>query len=146
MSRNYELANEMVKYAKSFYGVQYRWGGDDTIEGFDCSGLVIECLQAVGMFPFGQDTDANGLYEYYVSRGTLPEVPAPGCLVFYFKNGRACHIGIYATMGLYITADGGRSTTLSAEVAAEQNAFVKLRPVSSRPEPIFVDPFEVNSD
>ena len=140
MSRNYELANDMVKYAKSFYGVQYRWGGDDTIEGFDCSGLVIECLQAVGVFPFGQDTTADGLYRRY-GQG-LTEVPAPGCLVFYFKNGRACHIGIYATMGLYITADGGRSTTLSAEVAAAQNAFVKLRPVSSRPEPIFVDPFE----
>ena len=142
MSRNYELANEMVKYARTFFGVQYRWGGDDTIEGVDCSGLAIECLQAVGMFPFGHDMTADGLYERY--KGGLTEVPAPGCLVFYFKNGRACHIGIYATMGLYITADGGRSTTLSAEAAAEQNAFVKLRPVSSRPEPIFVDPFETH--
>lgn len=116
------------------------------MEGLDCSGLVIESLQGVGRFPVKDDTTANGLYEYFIDRGPLVKIPMPGCLVFYFKNGRAYHVGIYLTKGLYITADGGRRSTISEEIAALQNAFVKLRPVSSRPDPIFVDPFEMGDD
>ena len=147
--RDFELANLMVDYASTFFGTPYCWGGDD-FSSLDCSGLVIECLKAVGKFPEKGDTTANGLYHMFRgdSNEDVIEESSRGCLVFFFKNDKATHVGIYVGKGLYITADGkglyitadgGNSKTISESVAIEQNAFVKLRPV--RMNPVYVDPF-----
>ena len=145
MSRNGALANIMLKCAWKYVFTPYRWGGDDH-HSLDCSGLVIECLKSVGLFPLDQDATADGLYKRFRGGSTdnLTVAPSPGCLVFYFKDNRAYHVGIYVDEGIYITADGGDSTTISDSIAAEQNAFVKIRPV--REYPVFVDPFEVQDD
>lgn len=131
----YQKAHNFLTVAMSHLGRPYRWGGDDPIAGFDCSGLVVECLQSVGMLK--GDLTAQGLYDLYHSYSTTN--PRPGCLVIYFQEGKAYHIGIYWRDGLYITADGGSSKTITLEDAIEQNAFIKIRPVDSRPDPRFFD-------
>jgi len=40
-----------LKYLWHWLGIQYSYGGDDAIEGWDCSGMVIEVLQSVGILP-----------------------------------------------------------------------------------------------
>jgi len=134
-----QVANDFVTIAMSYLGRPYRWGGDDAMEGFDCSGLVVECLKSVGMLSGKQDLNANDLFKRYEARFTAN--PGPGCLVVYFRNGRAYHIGIYWRNGLYITADGGGSKTLTLEDAIKQNAFIKIRPVDSRPDPQYFNIF-----
>ena len=135
----YQKANDFVTIAMTHLGRPYRWAGDDAMAGFDCSGLVVECLQSIGML--SGDLTAQGLFERYEARHSVK--PAPGCLVIYFKDGRAYHIGIYWRNGLYITADGGGSKTLTQEDAIKQNAFIKIRPVESRPDPQFFDIFRL---
>src|SRR5262245_24009514 len=39
----------------------YAWGGDDSITGFDCSGLVIEGLRSVGLLARDGDWTAADL-------------------------------------------------------------------------------------
>lgn len=55
----------VVEYALQFLGKPYVWGGDWSGKfggGWDCSGLVLECLWAFGLYD-GPDTTAQGLYK-----------------------------------------------------------------------------------
>ena len=54
------------RIAMSYLGTFYTWGGDDP-SGFDCSGLVIECLKSIGVLPRSGDWTANTLSKKFVS-------------------------------------------------------------------------------
>lgn len=131
-----------VDYAKHFIGVPYRWGGDDPLAGFDCSGFVVEVLQAVGRLAHGRDYTANDLWTIFkpfqVERGY------GGCLAFWFdENGRAKHVELMIDNEFVIGASGGGSRTLTIEDAINQNAFVKMRPLRYRGQNFkIVDPFK----
>jgi cell wall-associated NlpC family hydrolase len=135
------LRAKAVEYAWSFLGLPYRWGGDDPIQGFDCSGLVIEVLQSVGILPHGFDTTAEGLYQRFkacaVARGYA------GCLVLWFSaSGLATHVELMVDDFHTIGASGGGPSTTSPQAAVDQNAFVKMRPLGYRGSNFkIVDPF-----
>ena len=111
-------------------GTPYRWGGDDAIDGFDCSGLVIELLKAVGVLPEAFDATAQGLRQRFPA--VSPQEAKFGDLVFFGTPALAGHVGMYLGSGLMLEAGGGDSTTTTDERAAKQNAFVRVRPVSRR--------------
>lgn len=120
-----------VKYAWEFLGLPYRWGGDDPMRGFDCSGLVVEVLQGVGLLPHNSDLTANGLYLRYYTKQT--QMPKEGCLCFWVNPaGLAIHVEMFIDAGHTIGASGGGSTTTTPDAAAQQNAFVKIRPIGYR--------------
>lgn len=125
-----------VWVAKSFHGKFYSWGGDDP-SGFDCSGLVIECLKSVGKLPRQFDTTAQGLYDMF-AKTTIPQM---GVLAFW-GNGKVEHVEICIDDTLCMGASGGGSKTLTKEDAIRDNAFVKVRPIKrDRPFIGFADPF-----
>lgn len=140
-----------LRYAEKQIGKPYIWGGDDPLLGWDCSGLVIECGQAVGMFPSSYDNTAKGLYAKYAAEGRkVDAITRPGCLAFWSMNDQSKihHVEIVwallddVPLWVSIGASGGGSTTASINVAAKQNAFVKVRPVTERGMNLFfVDPF-----
>lgn len=111
-------------------GQPYKWGGDDSVEGFDCSGLVIEILKAVGKLPRLGDWTSWQLADQFRKHRVKRLVP--GCLLFYNRGGRIGHVEIVWKVlrdeVLVIAASGGGSKTLTREDAAEQNAYVKVRP------------------
>lgn len=78
------LRAKAAEYVWTFLGLPYRWGGDDPIQGFDCSGLIVEVLQAVGLLPHGSDLTANGLYLRY-SKNVVDRGYA-GCLCLWFNQ------------------------------------------------------------
>lgn len=133
--------NAALWYVERFLGMPYVWGGDDAVAGFDCSGLMVEVLQGVGVLPRG-DWSAEMLRKRFRPTAT----PIPGCLAFRLgADGRAVHVEmVFDTMSppggvVTIGASGGTSATKTAADAVRDNAFVKLRPVW--PGAVYADPF-----
>ena len=137
-----------IHIALTNLGHPYRWGGDDPVAGFDCSGLVIHCLQSVGVLPQAFDSTAAGLFAQFRAAGELrlPPFP-PGALVFYSHDPDPAsihHVEMILNCDLCVGAASGGSATLTEADAIAQNAFVKIRPMLGphRPRHIFyVDPF-----
>lgn len=122
-------------YAMSFVGKPYIWGGDDPIDGFDCSGLVIEIMRAWGLFPAKGDMTAKDLMAYYTrdNRGAYASTPNFGALAFFGRDvTNITHVGFCLDSFCMIEAGGGGSKTKSKEDAALQNAYVRVRPLRYR--------------
>ena len=133
----------IIEVAKTYLNMPYLWAGDDPT-GFDCSGMAIECLRAVGKFPLKGDEPAWKLWERFqnqeVSHGK------PGALAFWFNSdtNKAVHVAVCINNNYCVTADGGGSKTLTLEDAIKQNAFIKIRKIDHRKaEPRFAYPFGI---
>lgn len=121
----------MQAYAWKLMGLPYLWGGDDTIYGFDCSGVTQEILAAVGEDPPGDQT-AQSLYDHFKSHCRFNVVQL-GSLAFYGSTlQRVSHVGFLISDVCMVEAGGGDHTTTALEIAASQNAFVKPRPYKRR--------------
>lgn len=117
-------------YAISLVDRPYIWGGDD-FNGLDCSGMAICLLQSAGCFPSHADATAQGLFERFKKR-TIP-TPCFGTLLFYGSGKDSItHVTFALNDWLMLGAEGGGKTTKTVEDAARCNAFVKIRPISSR--------------
>lgn len=126
--------------AMSYLGTPYRWGGDDPMEGFDCSGYMIELLAAVGVVPLGYDGTAQALYDRWPERRV--DTPKKGCLVFFGVTAdKITHVEYCLGRRLSIGASGGGSRTTTLADAIRQNAYVRVRPFVTRAPIGYVDPF-----
>lgn len=128
----------------AYLNTPYLWGGDDPLAGLDCSGLVLEGLKSVGLFPREGDTTAHELlHTTFGDRAKYPLLqPAQiqrGCLVFWSTDGqprspiRHVEIAWARVEGneiLTIGASGGGSKTVDRAAAIAQNAYVKIRRVT----------------
>lgn len=121
----------LYDYAISWLGRWYRWGGDDP-GGIDCSGLCIEILTAMGAWPPGKDARAIDLYRHFATRADRGRLGL-GALCFYGKSLDAIsHVGFALDRHFILEAGGGGASTVNAEIAAKQNAMVRVRPVLHR--------------
>lgn len=123
----------LVEYALTFVGKPYRWGGDDAIEGYDCSGLVQELLFSAGAHPNPKvDHTAQMLFDYFSQRSTWNSLTV-GALAFYGQSTtRIIHVAMLIDPYRIIEAGGGGSKTTTLEAAVAQNAFVRIRPIRYR--------------
>jgi len=127
-----------INYAQKFIGDWYKWGGD-VPGGFDCSGFVLEILQACGKVPRKFDTTASGIQNIFSKN--IVTVPRDGCLVFYGTP--IIHVEMVLNDELSIGASGGGSKTVTIADAIRDKAFIKVRPFGSRAGiNCFVDPFK----
>ena len=129
------------KVAWSLHGLPYRWGGDDPMVGFDCSGFVIEILKSVGKLPRSGDWTAQDLWTRF--REKRVEHPYNGCLAFWHNenHGRVVHIEYCLNDKLTIGASGGGSRTADPVAAAKHNAYIKVRPIRFTNLHGYADPF-----
>lgn len=135
-----------TRYIEGFARLRYRWGGDDPIKGFDCSGLAIEYLKSAGILPERGDWTANQLLRLLAERGCLVSKPARGALVFWADKPKlpciATHVEICVSDELSLGAHGSSKVQTEAD-AATHNAYIMVRPIWREDSRwmIFVDPY-----
>jgi cell wall-associated NlpC family hydrolase len=136
----------MMKIAWTYLGLPYIWGGDDPIEGFDCSGFAVHLLQSVNLLTVDSDYTAAGLYRHLFEHKTNKIIP--GNLIFFGSQrrlniGDITHVEIAVNGELMIGASGGGRNNMTIEEAVRNNAFIKVKPVKSRRHMIgIIDPFK----
>lgn len=123
-----------LKVLEKQLGLPYIWGGNDPVSGFDCSGLMIEVLQSVGIIAEKKDYTAHGLKNLFPETDVLE----PGNMVFWDWNGdgKIDHVEMIAFLDdngevFTVGASGGDSSTTTEAVASSQNAYIKQRPLKS---------------
>ena len=123
------LRNIAVEYLQHWLLIPYSYGGSD-FSGMDCSGIIIEVLKSVGILPHKLDDTAHGLYLKFkakqVDRGYS------GCLVFWFKEGKARHVMMMCDDFHVMGACGGTGETQTLKDAIRDDAFVKMRPIDHK--------------
>lgn len=138
-----KIREDIARVARLLIGAPYRWGGDAAYTpqgeplGYDCSGLVIDVLQALDILPKG-DWTAQQL------AGKFQETfsPQPGDLVFYGTDKKIVHVCIFlgansqprgSSLGaMCIGANGGGPSTTTLEAAKARGARVKVVKVDYR--------------
>lgn len=126
----------LSEYALKFVGRPYIWGGDGSGKcggGFDCSGLVLECLWAFGVLPNG-DLTAQGIYDTLYNEHIWASVDKarvkPDDILFFGKGDEhITHVAIAIGNGLMVEAGGGGS---KCKTVATSTGMVRVRPISWR--------------
>jgi cell wall-associated NlpC family hydrolase len=109
---NVRLREEIVRTARRYIGVPYRWGGESPRTGFDCSGLTMVVYRLNGL-----NLPRSSRQQWKVGRGINRSRLKKGDLVFFATAGsnRVSHVGIYAGGNKFLHAPGrGRRIQISS--------------------------------
>ena len=124
--------NILLATAMSYVGVPYKWGGNNPVEGFDCSGLVQELLKSTGEALPQKDNSAQMLFDHYQKNGEWNRMQM-GALVFFGESAtKVTHVGMLVDDCRFIEAGGGGHLVLNREDAAAKSACVRIRHLDSR--------------
>ena len=95
-----DMGTIAARTAERFVGIPYRWGGDNVVDGMDCSGFVRAVFNLCGIsiprtsrdqFKAGEPVGRDGLRD--------------GDLVFFGSSGDTInHVGIYVGSGRFVHA------------------------------------------
>lgn len=87
-----DSVGEVIFYALSMVGINYRWGGASPQTGFDCSGLVGHVFRQIAGLVLPRDSYAMAR----LGKPVALEELRPGDLVFFNTMRRPfSHVGIY---------------------------------------------------
>ncbi len=95
-SHHATLGTRLVRVAKRYVGIRYRWGGESPSRGFDCSGLVQYSFAQLGV-SVPRVTYDQWHAGRHISRSHLRR----GDLVFFHHLG---HVGIFLGHGWFLHA------------------------------------------
>jgi cell wall-associated NlpC family hydrolase len=101
------LRENLVKTARGFIGVPYRWGGTDGESGFDCSGLTMVSYRLNGL-----NLPRVSYNQFQAGRWISKQHLRKGDLVFFATNGdnRVSHVGMYIGNNHFIHAPSTGNT------------------------------------
>jgi len=110
------IRDEIVRTARSFLDIPYRWGGESPDDGFDCSGLTMAVYEYNGL-KIPRTSRAQFRAGSPVEKSDLKK----GDLVFFATglSSRVSHVGIYIGYGKFIHAPGRGKTIRTDSLSSE---------------------------
>ena len=120
------IRSEIVRTARRYIGVPYRWGGESPRTGFDCSGLTMVVYRLNGL-----DLPRSSRQQWKAGRPVRRSQLARGDLVFFATSGgsRVSHVGIYTGNGKFLHAPRrGRKI----QVSSLSNTYYRARYLGAR--------------
>jgi cell wall-associated NlpC family hydrolase len=99
------LGFRVAQIALDFLGVKYHWGGMSRETGMDCSGFVKTVYALCGI-----ELPRTSAEQFRQGQAVDLEEMAAGDLVFFGRNHRVNHVGIYLGEGKFIHAPRARET------------------------------------
>jgi hypothetical protein len=120
------LRGEIVRTAKSFIGLPYRWGGSSSAYGFDCSGLSMTAYHLNGL-----NLPRSSKEQYRAGVPVKRSQLLRGDLVFFAssRGRKVSHVGIYAGDDTFIHAPGRGKRV---RIDSLSNRYFKSRYVGAR--------------
>jgi cell wall-associated NlpC family hydrolase len=119
------VRRELVRTAERFIGVPYKWGGETSVDGFDCSGLTMTVYRLNGLNLPRTSADQWGAGRP-IDTGELVE----GDLVFFgTRGGRVSHVGIYVGGDSFLHAPRRGS---QIQIASLSSDYYRARFVGAR--------------
>ena len=116
-SQSGNTASELMMYALSMIGIDYKYGGKMPESGLDCSGFVSHVFSHVAGLPLPHNSYAISLAGKVVSRSDLK----PGDLVFFNTLRNAfSHVGIYLGDNRFIHATSNATGNIMISNMADQ--------------------------
>lgn len=98
--RDDDIGIIIAKTAERFVGIPYKWGGNNVLEGMDCSGFVKAVYNLCGI-NLPRTANEQFLHGDYVHKDNLSE----GDLVFFgTSKSHITHVGIYVGDGYMVHA------------------------------------------
>lgn len=127
----------LIRYAWDHLGVPYIYGGNNRLQGMDCSGFVCEVLRSWGII--NGDYSSQGLYVLFQGRGYKRTFTGePKAIAFYGRGpGSIKHVSFCLDSRRCLEAGGGDKSTLTLEDAKKRGACVRLRLIKDRTDYLF---------
>lgn len=89
-----------ARTAERFVGIPYRWGGDNVVEGMDCSGFVRAVFNLCGI-----SIPRTSAEQFRTGEGVSRDELRDGDLVFFGSSAdKINHVGIYVGGGRFVHA------------------------------------------
>jgi cell wall-associated NlpC family hydrolase len=98
--QNRDMGNIAARTAERFVGIPYQWGGNNVVEGMDCSGFVRAVFNLCGL-----NIPRTSGEQYRAGRLVEREGLLDGDLVFFGGSAEEInHVGIYVGGGRFVHA------------------------------------------
>jgi hypothetical protein len=120
------LRKEIVRTANQFIGIRYRWGGQSSSTGFDCSGLTMVVYRLNGL-----ELPRSSRQQWKAGRPVHPGQLSKADLVFFATTGgeRVSHVGIYIGNNKFLHAP---SSGRKIRISSMSNKYYKFRYLGAR--------------
>jgi cell wall-associated NlpC family hydrolase len=108
-----DVGGRITELALSMVGMQYRYGGANPRDGFDCSGLVYYTYTSNGHV-----VPRTALAQFDAARKIPLAQAVAGDLVFFRDQEKLSHVGIYLGDGRFVHAPSSGSSVRIANIDA----------------------------